>query len=314
MAIRIGVAPGGWQWTDGATGYYRFVEALEEYGWDSLWLSDRLVSDRMSLEPVVALAAAAGRTTKLKFGFSVLALPLRNPAVLAKELATLDFLANGRLLPAVGLGGDDEREYEATGTRKPERAGRTDEAIAVLRRLWTEQHVTHEGRYYRLTDVTITPKPVFQPHPPIWIGGRSAPAWERVGRLGDGWLVSQATPAEVAEGIAAIRTSAAKHGRVVEDDHYGVMLPVYLAATRDEAAAKAVFAVPARQRADAPLDQFAALGNADDVLAKVAEYVAAGATKFVLRPLCREPEALDQLRLIGREVIAVANTVIEAPY
>ena len=90
------------------------------------------------------------------------------------------------------------------------------------------------------------------------IGGRSAPAWERVGRLGDGWLVSQATPAEVAEGIAAIRASAAKHGRVVEDDHYGVMLPVYLAATHDEAAANAVFAGPARQRADAPLDQFAA--------------------------------------------------------
>ena len=305
MGLRIGVAPGNWQWTGGAAGFFGFVDTCEAQGWDSLWLSDRLVGDRLSLEPVTALAAVAARTTVLKFGSSVLALPLRNPAVLAKELATVDYLSGGRLLPAVGLGGDDDREYEATGTRKAERAGRTDEAIGLLRRLWTEDHVTHHGKYYHLTDVTVTPKPVFSPYPPLWIGGRTPAAWDRVARVGDGWLVSQATPGEVAAGIASIREAMVKYGRVIEDDHYGVMLGVYLAPT--PAAARERALPPGfRQRPDAPLEAYTALGDATTVLDVMRAYLATGASKFVLRFLCPEHEAGEQMALMAREVLAPA--------
>ncbi len=305
MGLRIGVTPGNWQWTGRAAGFFGFVDACEAQGWDSLWLSDRLVGDRLSLEPVTALAAVAARTTVLKFGTSVLALPLRNPAVLAKELATVDYLSGGRLLPAVGLGGDDEREYEATGTRKVERAGRTDEAIGLLRRLWTEDHVTHHGKYFHLTDVTVTPKPVFSPHPPLWIGGRTPAAWDRVARVGDGWLVSQATPGDVAAGITGIRAAMVKYGRVIEDDHYGVMLGVYLAATSEAARERAL--LPGfRQRPDAPLDAYTALGDADTVLGVIQAYLATGASKFVLRFLCPEREAGEQMALLARAVLAPA--------
>lgn len=303
MAIRIGVAPGGWAWQGGGPAYLRFVDACEALGWDSLWLSDRLVGERISLEPVTALAMAAARTSALKFGTSVLALPLRNPAVLAKELATLDFLSGGRLLPALGLGGDDEREYEAAGVRKAERGGRTDEAIGLLRRLWTEDHVTHHGRFYHVSDVTITPKPVFAPHPPIWIGGRTPHAWERVARLGDGWIASQVTPAEVAQGIAAIRERTAAIGRRVEDDHYGVLLPAHLAASRAEAEARLV-AAAVRPRADLPPAAYSAVGDAEAIQRRIGEYVAAGATKFVLRLLCPEDEAQRQLEALARHVLA----------
>jgi probable F420-dependent oxidoreductase len=304
MSIRIGIAPGTWQWSN-ASSFFDFVEACESHGWDSLWLSDRLVTDRVTLEPVTALAAAAARTTRLKFGTSVLALPLRNPAMLAKELATVDFLSGGRLFPAVGLGGDDVREYEATGSRKGERGARTDEAIGLLRRLWTEDHVTHHGRFYHLTDVTITPKPIFSPYPPLWIGGRTAYAWELVGRLGDGWLVSSAPPDEVAQGIAAIRMAAAEHERRVEDDHYGVMLPTYLGATREAARERA--ATTPRNRTDVPYDAYSALGTTEAILAQIDAYVAAGATKFVFRLVCSEAETKDQLRSLAAEVLPSVN-------
>jgi len=306
LSVKIGVAPGNWGWKGGGAAFLHFVDACEALGWDSLWLTDRLVSERSSLEPVTALAAAAARTQSMKFGTSVLALSIRNPVVLAKELATVDFISGGRLLPAVGLGGEDEREYEAVGQQKRERAGRTDEAIGLLRRLWTEDHVTHEGKYYRLTDVTIAPKPAFSPYPPIWIGGRSAHAWERAGRLGDGWLVSAVTSDEVAQGIAGIKKAAAEHERQVDDDHYGVLLGCYLGATEEWAKERAV-APTARPRPDVPLQAYAALGPPDLITARLKEYVAAGASKFVLRLSCPEEEAIDQLRLLAEYVVRPVN-------
>ncbi len=307
MKVKIGLAPGAWQWRGGGGAFFDFVDACEAGGWDSIWLSDRLVSDRMSLEPVTALAAAAARTRQLKFGTSVLALALRNPAVLAKELATVDFLSGGRMLPAVGLGGDDEREYEAAGTRKQERGARTDEAIEVLRRLWTEKDITHHGRFYHLSNVTITPRPVFQPHPPLWIGGRTRYAWDRVARLGDGWLVSSATAPEVAEGITYIKSALEQNGRTIDPDHYGLLLPAYVAPSREEAAERAVLANP-RTRPDRPVDQYALLGTPEQMIDALRAYVAAGATKFVLRISCREDEMQEQLRLLQEHLVTPVNS------
>src|SRR2546427_7799822 len=103
-----------------------FVDALEELGFDSVWLSERISGD--APDPVVGMAYAAGRTTKLKFGMSVMVLPGRNPALLAKELASLDRLSRGRLLPAFGLGVADPKEQAAFGVERGERARRFDEA------------------------------------------------------------------------------------------------------------------------------------------------------------------------------------------
>ncbi|MEA2638830.1 MAG: hypothetical protein QOF51_224 [Chloroflexota bacterium] len=309
MSIKVGLAPGQWAWAGGGLAFLRFVDACEELGFDSLWLSDRVVSPQMSLEPLTALAAAAARTRHLKLGTSVLALAIRNPVLLAKELATIDFIAAGRLFPAVGLGGEDDREYEAAGVRKVERAGRTDEAIGLLRRLWSEDGVTHQGRFYTLTNVTIRPRP--SASLPIWIGGRSAPAWRRVARLGDGWLASSVTPDEVAQGIAAIRAELPVHARHIEDDHYGVMLSVYVAASAEAAQSRA-FAPAGRLRTDVPVDSYAALGSPDDINRRVGEYVAAGASKFVLRLACPEAEAHDQLARLAESVLAPLNASVHA--
>ena len=145
MSVAIGYVPGAFGQGGDNPNYLReLVELGDRYGYDSIWLSDRIVSDRFSLEPVVALSMVAAYSDRLKFGTSVLALPLRNPVVLAKQIATLDYLSQGRFLPAVGLGQEEPEEYEACGVPKEDRAQRTDEAIVLMRRLWQEDVVTHE--------------------------------------------------------------------------------------------------------------------------------------------------------------------------
>lgn len=301
MSVRIGLAITGWPFaTQSAEPFWEFVDRAEELNFDSLWLSDRLVSTRPTIEPMTGLAAIAGRTRRMKFGMSVVVLPFRNPVVLAKEVATIDFLSDGRLLPAFGIGTEDVREYEATGVRKEERAPRTDEAVPLLRRLWSEEHVSHEGRYYHLSDVTITPRPDRRALP-IWFGGRSDAAYRRVGRLGDGWLASSVTPDEYAQGAERIRAHAADAGRRIDEDHYGIIIPICLAETEEAALA---LAAPRflRLRADADPVRLSALGTPDDCAGRIEEYLRAGASKFVLRLTCPPESALDQLEAIANEI------------
>lgn len=307
VSIRIGVGFGGWPFPRKDPDLlWRYVDTAEELGVDSLWLSDRMVSDVFNVEPVVALSFVAARTKKLKFGTSVLALPLRSPTVLAKEIATLDFLSGGRSLPAVGIGTEDEREYEACGSKRSQRAGRTDEAIEVMRLLWSQDSVTYHGKYYTLNDVSIQPKPV-QELPPIWIGGRSEAALRRTARIGDGWLVSQATPREIETGIAKIKVMAEEHGNEIEDDHYGALFSFCFANDPDEAER---IAAPymLRRRTDAHWRDFSAFGTPDDVARKIDEFIQAGATKFVSRPACPPEMMQQQLEILGREIVPRYHT------
>jgi probable F420-dependent oxidoreductase len=253
---------------------------------------------------MVALSMVAVYSERLKFGTSVLALPLRNPVVLAKQIATLDYLSRGRCFPAVGLGQEDPREYEACGVPKTDRGRRTDEAIVLMRRLWQEDRVTHEGEFFTCHDVSITPKPVFQPSPPVWIGGRSRAAARRVGRVGDGWLVSRATPDEVREGCDIVFDTAADCNRRVEDDHIGVLLGCYISSDGPRALAKAEPYVT-RNRPDVSFTAYSAVGSADQVAEMIQQYIDAGASKFVVRPLCPGHEAMQQLAIMGEEIIPV---------
>jgi probable F420-dependent oxidoreductase len=303
VKVRIGYAPGPFPpEAQGQDLLRQLVELGDEHGYDSLWLSDRVVGGRFPLEPLVALSMVAAYSDTLKFGTSVLALPLRNPVLLAKELATLDYLSKGRLLPAIGLGQDDPQEYEACGVSKEGRGRRADEAIEVIRRLWREDNVTHEGQFFTLHNVSVVPKPVQKPSPPIWVGGRSKAAQRRTGRLGDGWLVSQATPHEVAQGIELIFATAKEWNRTVDEDHIGTMLGFNIAPTVEEAALEAADHI-IRHRPDVPFQEYCALGPPENVTRTINEYLAAGASKFVMRPMSSEHKAMEQLHLFGREVL-----------
>jgi probable F420-dependent oxidoreductase len=303
MSVAIGYVPGAFgQGGDKPDFLRQLVGVGDRYGYDSIWLSDRIVSDRFSLEPMIALSMVAAYSDRMKFGTSVLALPLRNPVVLAKQIATLDYLSRGRFFPAVGLGQEDPAEYEACGVPKGDRAQRTDEAIVLMRRLWEEEDVTFEGKFFNCHNVNITPKPFLQPSPPVWIGGRTPAAARRVGRVGDGWLVSGATPKEVREGREIVFDTADQCQREIEEDHIGVLLGYYISDDYEQAATKAHQYVT-RHRPDVTFTEYSALGTPEQVAEIINRYLDAGAYKFAVRPLCAGDESMEQLEIMGEEIL-----------
>jgi probable F420-dependent oxidoreductase len=159
----------------------------------------------------------------MKLGTSVQVLPGRNPVLLAKEWASLDVLSNGRTLPAFGLGVVDPTEQQAFGVAREERAAWFDEALPLMRRLWTETTVDHDGPRFHYSGVGIGIRPVQQP-PDVWLGGRAPGELRRVGRLADGWLPSFTTPAEAAAGREVVVETATAAGRTIDPEHWGALV------------------------------------------------------------------------------------------
>lgn len=298
--IRIGVMPGPWpEGAAGAERLWRLADLCEGSAVDSLWLSDRLLAP--TLEPLTAIAAVAARTRRLKFGTAVLVLPFRSPLLAAKTLATLDVLSEGRVFPAVGVGLDQRREWEAAGVPAGSRGRRTDEAIEVIRRLWVEDEVTYEGSYFRLDRVRLMPRPVQAP--PLWVGGTTEAALRRAGRLSDGWLASLIAPEAFGRAVERIQAHAAAAGRAIDADHFGTIIPFVLAASPAEGWRAAQPYLP-RDRADeATLRAATAVGPPEAIAATIDRYVARGGSKFVLRPAGAPAAMLDQLARLAEEVI-----------
>ncbi len=307
MKIRIGIGLGEWPFEGrGPETLFDFIDRCESLDIDSLWVNDRVISPAVTMEPIVFMAYMASRMRNMKFGTSALVLPTRNPVLLAKQLATLDFLCQGRLLLVVGLGSDESKDFEAMGIRKEERGRRADEAIVLIRKLWSEERVDFEGKFYPVKAVTLFPRPCQKGGPPIWVGGRSRGALRRAGRLADGWLVSSATPKEVAEGIEMIRGYAAEAGRKVPEDHYGVLAPFFFAKNAEKAWEIAEASI--RLRPEIPPYEFCALGTPEQVRERLQEYINAGATKFVMR-LCGPKESWsEQIGILAGEVIKPLQT------
>jgi probable F420-dependent oxidoreductase len=163
-------------------------------------------------DPFVALAYAAACTTRIKLGTGVFVLLLRNALAVAKSVASLDVLSNGRFLFGVGVGWCAD-EFEAVGMRFDDRAARTREAIRMMKRLWSEPAPAFEGRFHRFPAIGFSPKPVQQPHPPILLGGETPAALKRAVALGDGWIGVEHTPESAAAVVARLREHAGAAGR-----------------------------------------------------------------------------------------------------
>jgi probable F420-dependent oxidoreductase len=305
MSVRIGLGLAGFPFSD-VSEFWRWVDACEAGNVDSLWFSERLVSAQPFLEPVSALAALAGRTQRLKFGMNAVVLPLRDPLVLARECATVDYLSGGRLLPVFGVGNDASPEWQATGRAPAGRGARANEMLALMTRLWSEERVTFHGKHFEYTDVSISPRPVQSPLP-LWIGGSSAAAIERTARYGTGWLGgSGQTPAQAGATVAAIKAALVKTGRQIDDDHYGVGFAFRFGAWDEPVVQRAAAALASRLAPGVDPREVIAVGGAADLLALVDRFVAAGVSKFVLRPIASSGEDfVRQSLLLDREVVSV---------
>jgi probable F420-dependent oxidoreductase len=295
VKVRVGFGLGTGASSDPGR-FAALVDGLEDLRFDSLWLSERVTGD--CPDPVVGLSVAAGRTRRLKLGFSVLVLPGRNPMLLAKELATLDRLSGGRLLPAFGLGAVDAREQQAFGVERSERAGRFDEALPLLRRFWAGEAVDHDGPTATYQGAKISPLPLQDPIE-VWLGGRAPSELRRCGRLGDGWLPSFCTPADVEAGLPVIEAAAQDAGRTIDPEHIGALLP-YCEGPLPDVVAEAV----ARRRPDVDPSEIIAAGVAA-LAARIRDFTEVGASKFVVVPVV-EPEGWEgHLRELADVVLPI---------
>ena len=268
MKVRIGVSLG-----PAATpgGLAVAVDLLESARIDSLWLSEVVYGDLV--EPFTGMTYALARTGHLKVGTGVAVLPGRNPVQVAKQLTSLAGLAPGRVLPVFGL--KPARPPENAAFPVPGNRGEVfDESLRLLRMLVSSERVSFHGQFFSVDDASVGPLPA-KPLD-IWLGGSAPGALRRVGELGDGWLASFLTPVEAARGRAQIQAAAAAAGREVEPDHFGISLAV------GKLTPETVRAIERRRPGIDP----AALAPSDWPAARrmIDEYVAAGLSKFVVRP------------------------------
>ncbi len=295
MKVRVGFGLGTQSLTNDER-FGPFVDTLERLRFDSLWLSERITGE--APDPVVGMAYAAGRTSRMKFGMSVMVLPGRNPVLVAKELASLDRLSGGRLLPAFGLGAVDPKEQMAFGVTREGRARLFDEALTLIRRLWTETGVTHHGEHFHVDDLTVLPRPVQSP-PDVWLGGIAPSELRRVGRLADGWLPSFITPGEAAAGRAEVEQVAARHERQIDREHFGALVPYAV-----DAPPGALLALLARRRPDLDPAEIVPVGLRA-LRVQLERFVDVGFSKFVVVPFSEPPDWDDHLAEVAHELLPI---------
>lgn len=295
LKIRFGYTIGPDQTADELAG---IVDDLERLGFDSLWVPEAFLVP--TLDPIVALTFAAARTDKLKIG-SHLVIPGKNPVQLARQLAHLDRVSDGRLLIVGVLGLPDEADTGAQLMARSERVAAMDEVVPLLRKLWTGETIDHDGPRYQLRDVTVTPTPVQDPLE-IWLAGKAPSALRRIGELGEGWMPGLMTPPEAAALLPAIHDAAADAGRAMDPEHFGVNL---LYATGPISPA-----VSERLASRTPSGDVGALVPTGwpALRERVHEWVDAGFSKFLLRPVEAPADRQRALEELAEEILPLTTS------
>jgi probable F420-dependent oxidoreductase len=276
MKVRIGISLGPAGTPDQFAGA---VDLLEQAGVDSLWLPENVYSPLV--EPFTGMAFALARTRRLKAGTGISVLPGRHPVLVAKQLTSLAGLAPGRVLPVFGLRPAQDAERALFTVPDGQRAAVFDESLELLRLLLTTEKVDFAGQFFSVSGATVRPRPA-KPLD-LWLGGSAPAGLRRVGRLADGWLGSLLTPAEAGAAVTIIQDAAAAAGRGVEDDHFGLSLPVTFNGIPEP-----LLAAVRRRRPEADPATLVAPGW-DGARRMIGQYVEAGLSKFVVRPASPGP-------------------------
>ena len=285
----------------------------ERLGFDSAWLSDHLMALGSPADSILecwtTLSALAAATRRIRLGTLVLCNSFRHPSVLAKMAATLDFISDGRLDFGIGAGWF-RPEYEAYGIPFPKasvRISQLSESLEIVRRMWTEEKATYQGRYYGVREAVCNPRPVQRPHPPVWVGvmiGRRR-MFDLIARYADGWTISSLylpTPAEYGAHLEALKDYFTAHGRSFEGMRSALGVGCVTAENKGELERKLERFKPGMVSVDVyQTVQPRVIGTPDELVGKFREYIDAGATHFLLN----FPDVTDveTLRLFSESVI-----------
>jgi probable F420-dependent oxidoreductase len=297
-----------------AGGEPRKVPALEELPIDSLWVGGHVASRNPTSEAMVSLARLSAVTERVQIGTSILLLPLYPPAIVAKQIADLDRVTGGRLVLGVGVGGEYPQEFRACQVPLEERGKRTNEAIPLLRRLWTGEEINHDGPFYEMHDVKIHPAPTQPGGPPIIVAGRQEVAMRRAVRHGDGWMPYLYSPRRYAASLATIAEIATAEGRDLSGFGYYAFVFVNVDPDGDAAREGAAAFMGGNYNQDfrQMVDNVAAAGTPAEVTAKLLAFVDAGARHFIFTPATRSGNTDTIIdRLLG-EVIPAVRTELDS--
>lgn len=278
----------------------RFVPRAETLGFEGLWVQEQIIGDAPALEPVTLITYAAALSSRIRLGTSVLITVVRNPVQLAKSLASLDQLSNGRITVGVGIGGPHIPEA-VFGVGSEHRGQRFVEGLQVMKVLWTQARASMSGKFWRFADVAMEPKPAQKPHPPLWFGAREPVALHRAARLGDGWMgAGSSSSADFVKQFELLRRFLDEERR--DPDKFVISKRVYLAVDND------------RQRAERRLREWFGVrygfadmaprvsiwGSGEECVDKLGDLIRAGARHLLLNPVFDEAE---QMEILASDII-----------
>ena len=276
-----------------------YVQKAEALGYDSLWVQEQIVGDVPILEPVTLLTYVAALTSRVRLGTSVMLTVLRNPVQLAKSLSSLDQMSQGRLAVGVGIGGHVPESI--FGYPSEHRVRRFVEGLQVMKALWTESKATVTGTYWQFKDVSMEPKPVQKPYPPVWFGARQAPALKRAVQHGDGWMgAGSSSTADFVQQYGQLQRFLEEAKR--DPATFAISKRVYLAVDNDRnrAAQRLRTWFGVRYKNADMASRVAVWGNKAECLDRLGELVKAGAQHLMLNPVFDE---MEHVELLAREIM-----------
>jgi probable F420-dependent oxidoreductase len=288
----------------GSKGIAEYAQQAEAMGFDYLCSGEHMMFHGPVGNSLISLSIAAGATKKIKLMSTVVLLPLYRPMVVAKLTSVLDVASEGRYHMGIGIGGEFPKEFEACGVPVNQRGSRSNEALEVITKLWTEKNVTFEGRYSKFSGVTLAPHPVQKPHPPIWVAGRKEPAMQRAARYAQGWIPYMYTPEMLHDSLEKIAQFGKEAGRDMSAFRPGLFIFASVYPDREmakEQAAKALGGTYAQDFSKIA-GRYTLYGNPDDCRKRLKEYVDAGARTVLISWACRHEDIAQNMKLVAEEI------------
>jgi probable F420-dependent oxidoreductase len=280
--------------------FNEFFRHADELGFDALWVIDRIFHNLNILDPLTLLAHAAAATSHVRLGTAVLLFAFRNPVLVAKTTATLDYLSGGRLTLGISLGGRDS-EFASQGIPMKQRVSRLRENLTIMRKVWTEQNVTFHGRYYHLDQVNMEPKPVQKPGIPIPMGGSVDAVLKRSAAEADGWIAgSRGTPDTFRKAWQKVQVYARAAGKDPSTLESGKLLYIDVGEDRLRCRDNLLAFTHAYYGPQYDVDANCVFGSPAACTAKIREFIDAGANSIILAPTELD---VGQLTRLAREVM-----------